>query len=114
MDKQSKRQTIQAKVKPALVRLDLPGRNFWHARIESERAFDPFRYSQQTEVLPIGTDNLNAQRQPVFAETRRQRYRGRAEQGELPLRSTTERSTAQAEGPPEFASVNGENDRLGF
>src|ERR1700751_2804884 len=81
MDKQSKRQTIQAKVKPALVSLDLPGRNFWHARIESERAFDPFRYSLQTEVLPIGTDDLNAQGQAVFAETRRQRERGRAEQG---------------------------------
>jgi hypothetical protein len=53
--------------------LDLPGRNFWHARIESERALDPFRRSQQTEVLPIGTDDLNAQRQAVFAETRRQR-----------------------------------------
>ncbi|MEY2556555.1 MAG: multidrug efflux pump, partial [Verrucomicrobiota bacterium] len=37
------------------------------------------------------------------------RKRGRFEQAELPLRST---STVEA--PPEFASVNGENDRLGF
>jgi multidrug efflux pump subunit AcrB len=34
------------------------------------------------------------------------RNRGRVEQAQLPLRSTT-----QAERPPEFASVNGENDR---
>ncbi len=37
------------------------------------------------------------------------RNRGRVEQAELPLRSTTE-----VHPRPEFASVNGENDRLGF
>jgi hydrophobe/amphiphile efflux-1 (HAE1) family protein len=37
------------------------------------------------------------------------RKRGRVEQAELPLRSTS-----PVESAPEFASVNGENDRLGF
>jgi hydrophobe/amphiphile efflux-1 (HAE1) family protein len=37
------------------------------------------------------------------------RKRGRVEQAELPLRSTS-----PVESAPEFASLNGENDRLGF
>src|ERR1700726_2596799 len=37
------------------------------------------------------------------------RNRGRVEQGELPLRTTTD-----VHPQPEFASVNGDNDRLGF
>jgi hydrophobe/amphiphile efflux-1 (HAE1) family protein len=39
------------------------------------------------------------------------RKRGRVEQAELPLRST---SKSDVEPKPEFAAVNGENDRLGF
>ena len=37
------------------------------------------------------------------------RNRGRVEQGELPLRTTTD-----VHPRPEFASVSGDNDRLGF
>ena len=39
------------------------------------------------------------------------RKRGRVEQAELPLRST---SKSDVEPQPEFATVDGENDRLGF
>jgi len=37
------------------------------------------------------------------------RSRGRIERAELPLRSTSD-----AEAQPEFAGVDGENERLGF
>jgi len=39
------------------------------------------------------------------------RHRGEIAQGELPLRATTE---LEPEPEPQFAGVNGEDDRLGF
>ncbi len=55
-----------------------------------------------TPVIYLYLDRLG-----VWLEERRNR--GRVEQAELPLRSTTPLQAA-----PEFASVNGEKDRLGF
>jgi multidrug efflux pump subunit AcrB len=57
-----------------------------------------------TPVIYLYLDRLG-----LWLEERRKR--GRVEQAELPLRST---STSDIEPQPEFAAVDGENDRLGF
>src|SRR6516162_3039381 len=50
-------------------------------RIKLQGALRPFRGAKQVKVLSVSADELDAERQAMFAETRGQRYRGRAEQG---------------------------------